>query len=268
MKLMSNLMLMLLTLTSVAAWAGSQAEGERQFAPEQISRFAKGVEKYAAAKGARAFIIGRQGRPTDELPAGVEFTHTAIAIYSVITLPDGSTAKGYAVHNLYQTATDLTKSELVTDYPVDFFWPAYTLRGAIVIPSPALQQRLVAAFASGVDEQVHRPAYSVLASPYNDQYQNCTEHTLDVINAAIYQTTDYAQLKANTRAYFHAQPIKVGGLKRLFANMVMEDFSTRDQQGEIETATLVTIAAYLQQNQLLQEAVVIDSDGVVAPLPL
>jgi hypothetical protein len=41
-----------------------------------------------------------------------------------------------------------------------------------------------------------------LANPFNIQFQNCTEFTLDLINAAIYQTKDIAQLKANAKAYF------------------------------------------------------------------
>lgn len=248
------------------ALAGSTAESEPQFSPEEISRFAKSVEQFAAAKGARAFIIGRMGRPASELPAGVEFTHTAVAIYSSIQLPDGSQAKGYAIHNLYQTADDASRSELVVDYPVDFFWGAYAMRAGIIIPAPALQQRLVAAYADGVAAQLHQPDYSVLASPYNSQFQNCTEHTLDVINAVIYQTTDYERLKANTRAHFQAQPIDFSRVKLAMADLMMKDLSMRDQDGPVVTATFATIAAYLQANGLLREALAVEMDGQLSPL--
>ena len=53
----------LLALFSLPTWAGSQANKQAVIAPEKIVKFAKDVEKYAAAHGARAFIIARVGRP-------------------------------------------------------------------------------------------------------------------------------------------------------------------------------------------------------------
>jgi hypothetical protein len=41
----------------------------------------------------------------------------------------------------------------------------------------------------------------VISNPMNSQLQNCTEHTLDLINAAIYQSTDVAKIKAHIRAH-------------------------------------------------------------------
>ncbi len=255
-----------LGLISNSLWAGSNAGGEAQFTPDEISRFAKQVEKYAAAEGARAFIIGRVGRPPEQLPKGVEFTHTAVAIYSAISLPDGSFARGYAIHNLYQTADKKDVSELVTDYPVDFFWNAHQMRAGIIIPSEDLQQRLIAAYAQGVQHKVHVPRYSVLANPFNADYQNCTEHTLDVINAAIYQTTDYEQLKANTKAHFLAQPMQINSVKLLLGSMVMEDVKTADHGAKVETATMGSIGYYLAANQLLDKAVILEQDGQVNPM--
>ena len=266
MKLLPTMLAALLLTVTVPVLAGSTADSEPQFAADKIIRFAKSVEKFAAAKGARAFIIGRIGRPAEELPQGVEFTHTAVAIYSSITLPDGTVAKGYAIHNLYQIANDISRSELVVDYPVDFFWGAHAMRAGIIIPTPALQQRLVSAYAEGIAAQVHRPEYSVVASPYNDQFQNCTEHTLDVINAAIYQTTDYARLKVNTRAHFHSQTLSFSGMKLAMADLMMKDLSTRDHDGPVTTATFATIADYLQDNQLMREALVLEADGSTGPI--
>ncbi len=266
MKIVQKICVIVIALTSNALWAGSNAGGEAQFSPDEISRFAKQVEKYAAAQGARAFIIGRVGRPPEELPKGVEFTHTAVAIYSAINLPDGTVAKGYAIHNLYQTAQKKDISELVTDYPLDFFWGAHQLRAGIIIPSADLQQRLVEAYANGVQHQVHVPNYSVLANPYNADFQNCTEHTLDVINAAIYQTTNYEQLKANTKAHFTAQPMKINGMKLFLGKMVMDDVKTSDHSSAVVTATMGSIGHYLAANHLLSQAVIVEQDGQLSPM--
>lgn len=256
----------LLLLLSNGATAGSTAKANAQFSSDEITQFAKSVEKYAAAKGARAFIIGRMGRPANELPDGIAFTHTAVAIYSSIQLPSGETVKGYAIHNLYQKEEALDRSEIVVDYPVDFFWGAYALRAGIIIPSADLQQRLVNAYATGVQYQVHRPQYSVLANPFNEQYQNCTEHTLDVINAAIYDTTDYAQLKANTKAHFQAQPINISRVKLRLGSTFMKELSLKDHSGKVKTTTFDTIGNYLANNQLLSESLVLEQDGQVSHL--
>lgn len=243
--------------------AGSTAKAEAQFEPETITRFAKQVEKYIASQGARVVILGRIGRPPEDLPKGVTFTHTAIAIYSSIALPDGKTAKGYAIHNLYQNDKKLDRSDLVVDYPVDFFWGVYQLRAGIIIPTPELQQRLLQAYAKGMDKAVHRPDYSLLANPYNDRFQNCTEYTLDVINAAIYQTTDYQQLKANSKAHFKAQPVKINGLKLLVGSVLMEDIKIQDHSGKVVIATFDTIGEYLADNHLLERSIVFEQDGSI-----
>jgi len=174
-----------ITMISTAVSAGSNQEAEAKFEPKQISTFAKNVEKYAAEKGARAFIISRVGQPRNELPKGIDFTHTAIAVYSEITLNDGSKVKGYAIHNLYQDAKNSGKSSLVTDYPVDFFWGVQALEAGIIIPTADLQQRMIEVIAAGGNKTLHNPKYSLVANPFNNKYQNCTEHTLNIINAAI-----------------------------------------------------------------------------------
>lgn len=247
--------------TSSLVFAGSQAGTKAQFAPEEITGFAKDVEKYAAAQGARAFIIGRIGRPQKDLPKGIKFTHTAIAVYSAITLKDGSTAKGYAIHNLYQQAGKPDVSSLVVDYPVDFFWGANELTAGIIIPTPDLQQRIIAAISSGKNKAVHNPAYSVIASPYNNELQNCTEHTLNIINVSIYQTTDMQQLKANAKAHFKGQRIRSNPLKLMLGSIFMDDVATRDHPGKIVTTTFSTIGRYLQDNDLVQHMAIFNRDG-------
>ena len=118
---MKKVTALLLTLViSTLTFAGSNQHKANLIAPEKIAEFAKQVELTAAKQGARAFIIARVGRAEKDLPKGIHFTHTAIAIYSAITLENGEIVKGYAIHNLYQDAEHPDKSSLVVDYPVDF----------------------------------------------------------------------------------------------------------------------------------------------------
>jgi hypothetical protein len=261
-----KLITLLLIFSAEPTWAGSNRSSDIQHEPLVVSEFAKNVEKYAASQGARAFIIGRVGQPEKDLPKGIAFTHTAIAVYSSIKLESGELLKGYAIYNLYQNDNNLDRSSLVTDYPVDFFWGVSSLKAGIIIPTESLQQRLIQAIAAGNGEAIHNPKYSVLANPFNTKYQNCTEHTLDLINSAIYETTDIKQLKVNSKAYFDPQKVKMSGLKLALGGLFMDGVHNSDHKGKPRTATFTSIAKYLQQFELMNKAVTLDANGEVTPL--
>ncbi|TPH15779.1 DUF2145 domain-containing protein [Litorilituus lipolyticus] len=243
------------------AHAGSTQIAEPKHSVKEITTFAKQVEKYAAKQGARAFIIARMGRPKKDLPKGISFTHTAIAVYSDIQLGNGKTARGYAIHNLYQNEGQLDTSSLVIDYPTDFFWGAEELKAGIIIPSQELQHRLIEAITSGTHRTVHNSNYSVIANPFNSQFQNCTEHTLDVINASIYQTTNIKRLKRNAKSYFQPQRVQTSRFKLMLGSAFMDDVTTKDHDGKVYTTTFTTIAKYLKKNQLMQSSVVFNQQG-------
>jgi hypothetical protein len=260
-KIRVKIIFILTALCCSPVWAGSQANKQAIIEPEKIVKFAKNVEKYAAEKGARAFIIARVGRPVKDLPKGIHYTHTAIAVYSNIQLTNGETAQGYAIHNLYQVDGKPNRSKLVQDYPVDFFWGVHTLKAGIIIPSDEIQTGLIELIASGKNSKLHNPKYSVIANPMNSQLQNCTEHTLDLVNAAIYQTTDIAKLKANTRAHYTPQRVRTSRFKLMFGSMLMDDVSTKDHKGKIATATFGSIHHYLEQYQLAKHGVTFYANG-------
>ncbi len=227
------------------------------FSADELVAFAKQVERHAASKRARVFILGRQGVPADKLPAGVSFTHTALAVYSSITTTEGRQLKGYAVHNLYQTDVGSDKSFLTVDYPVDFFRPVPVLKAGVLIPSEHLQTKLLEILQSGTAERLHNPRYSVVSNPFNPRFQNCTEYTLDVIFAALYLTDDRAQIKANQRAYFTPHPLKLKFSEKLFGPLMREDFTTADHNGTVQTTTYTAIQRFLEKYGLLSHAEVL-----------
>ena len=238
-------------LSTVPAYAGSfsssSANEEIKFTPDQIIKFAKQVEKTLAEKGAHVAILARMGRPAAELPEGMHFTHVAFAVYSQITTADGRQIPGYAIYNLYQQNDHPEISDLVQDYPVDFFAGVAVMEAGIIIPSAELQQRLLDVINSPTYKALHDPHYSLIANPYTLGKQNCTEHTLDVINAAIYQTDDIKTIKANEKAYFVAQSVNVNPFKLMLGSVFSAEVSTSDQHGKPVTATFETIGKYLQK---------------------
>ncbi len=249
--------LMILLLAPGAGNAGGTPKDVMVLPVEDVVRLAKKVEHTAAENGARVFLVARVGRPPEELPQGVEYTHVSFGVYSSITTADNRVVPGYSVYNLYQRSEAPAKSDLVVDYPVDFLAPAHVLKAGVLIPTPELQQRLLDVISSGDWKLMHNPEYSALANPYNGRYQNCTEFVLDVINAAIYRTTDAAQLKANTRAHFKAQTIRINPFKLFFASLFKPDIRLGDQSGPIQTVTFRSIADYLGANGLLDKSMTV-----------
>jgi hypothetical protein len=238
----------------------SQAGGEIYFGPEEIVKFSKKVEKTLAQKGARVAIIARVGRPRNKLPEGINFTHTAIAVYSQITTSDGRKIPGYAIQNLYQRADQPDVSDLIQDFPVDFFSGVEVLEAGIIIPSPELQKRLLTVLASPLYKELHNPKYSVIANPFNTELQNCTEHILDLIVAAIYETDDIKLIKANEKKYFEPQVVNVNFVKLFFGSMFTADVATSDHSGTPVTVTFTTIGKFLTKYNAASEILTITPD--------
>lgn len=244
--------------------SSSQSGEEAHFKPEQIIAFAKKVERTLAAKGARVAVLARMGRPLSELPEGMRFTHVGFAVYSEITTSDGRKVPGYSIYNLYQENDRPDVSSLVQDFPVDFFAGVAQLEAGIIIPSAELQRRLLDVIASPTYKTLHDPHYSVIANPYTVGRQNCTEFVLDVVNAAIYQTSDIKVIKANEKAYFVAQPVNVSPFKLMLGAMFSAEVSTSDQDGPPVTATFEKLGEYLQKYDAGSEVITVLPDSTSA----
>ncbi|WP_108814896.1 DUF2145 domain-containing protein [Loktanella sp. Alg231-35] len=243
----------LAALNPVMSTAGSSAAANPVLPAVDVATFANRVQRDLASRGANVAIVSRVGRDPSVLPDGVNYTHVAFWVYSRITQADGSTGMGYRVYNLYQQEGDLTRSDLVQDTPGDFFAGAYRLDAGVIIPDRRLQQKLLAVIASPTYAALHNANYAALANPRSGQFQNCTEHTLDVLMAALYDTNDPRQIKANIAAHFTPQPVALNGLQRLFAPAASGALTTADHGQSVGTATFGSIARFMQAHDLSDE---------------
>lgn len=241
------------TLAPLPTLAGSSAAGNPVLPAAEVASFSNRVQQDLAARGAKVAIVSRVGRDPAVLPEGINYTHVAFWVYSRITDANGRTGMGYRVYNLYQRPGDLTRSALVQDTPADFFAGAHSLDAGIIIPDTRLQEKLTRVIASPTYAALHNARYSVLANPRTAQFQNCTEHTLDVLMAALYDTRDPVQIKANITAYFVPQPVELNGLQRLFAPAASQALTTVDHGSRVGTATFGSIARFMQTNDLHDE---------------
>ncbi|MCK0094797.1 DUF2145 domain-containing protein [Yoonia sp. F2084L] len=262
-RFIASVLIALSTLAPVTATAGSSAATNPVLPAADVASFANKVQRDLAGRGARVAIVSRVGRDPAVLPNGINYTHVAFWVYSRITLEDGTTGQGYRVYNLYQRDGDLTHSDLVQDSPGDFFAGAHSLDAGVIIPDPRLQRKLLDVIASPTYAALHNARYSVLANPRTGQFQNCTEHTLDVLMAALYDTDDPQQIKANIGAYFAPQPVQLNGLQRLFAPAASQALTTADHGANVGTATFGSIARFMQANGLEDEVYRITPTQVV-----
>lgn len=244
---------LLTMLCYTGALAGSQSGGEIHFAPDQIVKLAKKIEHQIANRSAQVAIISRVGRAPNKLPDGMEFTHVAFAVYSKITTTDGRILPGYAMYNLYQDDDKPNTSALFQDYPLDYYASTYALKAGVIIPKPELQQRLLQVIFSDTYASLHNPRYSAIANPNNTKFQNCTEFVLDVINAAIYQTGDKQQIKANIKAYFEPQPVEISPFRLWLGSIFIPDIAISDHSGPVKTTTFWSIARYMQEQDIADE---------------
>jgi hypothetical protein len=228
---------------------------------EQAAAFAKQVERDIASKGARVAIVFRTGRPRDDLPDGISYTHGAFWVYVPITLDDGRTINGYAVYNLYHgdgKTLDKDKSYLHQDFPVDFVAATAVDDVAVIIPSPEMQRRILDIMGGPTYTALHRVDYSLVSNPHDIKYQNCNEFMLDVIGAAAWETTDPVQIKANLKQHYKPTPVGTSLVERLLGPIADSRLKTDDQRGGIVTATYESMSKFMADNKLLTESYVIE----------
>lgn len=248
-------------LSPALSHAGSSEATAPKFPIEEVTAFADRVQHDLAARGARVAIVARTGRDPDVLPEGINYTHVAFWVYSRITHADGRSGTGYRVYNLYQLSDDATRSQLVQDTPADFIAGAQVLDAGILIPDPKLQTKLLHTIAGPRYAALHNPSYAVMANPKDMTHQNCTEHTLDVLMASLYDTGDRAQIKANIAAHFTPQPVNLGPLKRSLAPMASAALTTADHGETVATTTFGALARFMQTHDLAQTVYRITPDA-------
>ena len=257
----------LAVLTASPAFASGSEKApieSTKLEPETAAAFSKQVERELAAKGARVALVFRAGQPREQLPEDIDYTHGAFWVYQEIERADGTRMRGYAVYNLYHGDGDKlprSQSYLEQDFPYDFMSGSTADDVAVIIPDPELQRRLMKVIASPTYEALHVKDYSLISNVADPKYQNCNEFMLDVIAAAAWETSDYAQIKANLAKYFEPTEIEVGLFKRIFAPVFDDRVKADDHDGKIMTASYDSLVGFLAKYELLQETFVIYRDG-------
>lgn len=262
-ELMKNLSLALVVAAALicgANWglvspanANSSAAAEGIREPDRILPFAKRVERELAERGARVAIVARLGTDPASLPDGIDYTHVGFWVYSDIKMEDGRSLRGYASHNLYQLSENRGRSALIQDFPPEFFADVVEMKTGIIIPSPELQERLLAVIESDLYRKLHVPEYSLVANPNRRTYQNCTNFVASVLAAAIYGVEDPVEVTALLESHYKPQKIGLGGFERFLGRVFVDGFETDDHDGQIYSSTFGSVAGFLETQGLAAE---------------
>ncbi|MBM4258299.1 MAG: DUF2145 domain-containing protein [Deltaproteobacteria bacterium] len=198
--------------------------------------------------GAQVAVLGRIG--ADLSAYRLRYSHAGFA------WRDHPQGRWLVVHELNQCAT--AQSRLFDEGLGNFFLDSpLAYEALLVIPSPTVQQKLVAVLASGVPDQLHEPDYSMIAYPWETRYQNSNQWLLETLAAALasdgeISTRTHAQhwLKrhAFTPTRIHLPPLTRLGARLLSANVQFDDHPLSDRlAGTYQVVTVEAVVDYLLQ---------------------
>ncbi len=209
------------------------------YPPDKVKNFAEKFEKTLKNKNAEAAIVAGVGIPREKLPKGINYTHTAFAVYS----------DKYTIYNLYQKEDKPNMSELVQNLPIEFLTKTKVLKEgiAIIIPSYEFQKKLLKVLNSSFYKDAHTPRYSLIANPFTLKYQNCTEHSLDIITAAIFDTRDIKKIKEYEKKYFEPNKLSVPRILIFIKSLFDSELALSDHEGTPVTATFTTIKKFVKK---------------------
>lgn len=199
------------------------------------------------SSGARAVVIGRIG--SDLSDQGLRYSHAGIA------WRDDSRGRWIVTHLLNHCGSP--KSGLFEEGLGNFFMDQpFAYETIVVVPSPAVQARLMSALDSRLADSVFTSDYSMIASPYSTRYQNSNQWLLELIALSLSDLIrggrEEAQQVLRNSGYMPAR-VRISGLRRLgaslfAANVRFDDHSAQEaSSGRYEIVSVESVISYLSK---------------------
>ena len=250
MKLLNRMFIVIAALTiSPLVWAGQNCDA-RPATPLEVAnslRLAKQSYDALDQSGASVAIIARAGQ--DLTRYGLTYSHVGIV------WRDHPEGRWTVVHMLNQCGT--AHSDLYNQGLGNFFMDTmFKYQTLIMIPSPALQARIVDSLTSGTAREMFTPNYNMLAYPFSSEFENSNQWVLEVLAASMAQdasihSRDTAQSWLRSTGY-RPTTLHISAVERLGADLTRANISFDDQPfarrmaGEIDTVTVDSIEQYLK----------------------
>jgi hypothetical protein len=198
--------------------------------------------------GAQVVVLARMGQNLSEY--GVRYSHLGLAYR------DGN--RWRIVHKLNQCGT--ARAAVYRQGLGEFFLDdLYEYEAAVVVPTPEVQARLLPALKDNQRlAQLNTPAYSMVAYPWAQTYQQSNQwalETLAMTQDPAAATRERAQAWLRLQGY---QPttLRISAMKRLGGRLTSANVAFDDHPNEkrftdrIETVTVDSVFAWLNRSGL------------------
>ncbi|MEW6704886.1 MAG: DUF2145 domain-containing protein [Pseudomonadota bacterium] len=246
-------------LSAAAAHAGQACEPHKPGAADitQALNLAHRTAQALDTSGAEVVLIARAGQ--DLSAYGLRYSHLG---YAYRERPAGAWR---IVHKLNHCGTD--HAALYRQGLADFFMDKpWRYEAALVVPEPAVQQALLPLLRDNLRAAtLHTPAYSMVAYPWAQRYQQSNQWALETLAFAL---EDAARSRAQAQAWlrfkgYQPTTLRLPTFKRLgarltAANVAFDDHpNERRFAGRIDTVTVDSVFAFVRSAGLAGEPQVV-----------
>ncbi|HEV7913664.1 MAG TPA: DUF2145 domain-containing protein [Albitalea sp.] len=246
---------LLAVATFAQAGRSCEAKAPDAVAVQRGMTLAQHVAQRLDDSGAQVVVLARVGQDLSRY--GQRYSHLGLAYR------DDSTWR--VVHKLNQCASAQASlyrqglGEFFLDDPFDY-------QAGIVVLAPAVQAKLLPVLRdNGRLAQLHTPAYSMVAYPWAQTYQQSNQWAIETLAMAQYPsatTRERAQawlrLKDYQPATLHLSAFTRLGARLTAANIAFDDHPNEKRFSDrIETVTVDSVFAWLQRSGLGSAALVV-----------
>ena len=246
-----------MTLVAAAVLAASGAHAGRSCdaskptldSVRQSLNLAEHVAQALDASGAQVVLLGRQGQDLSKYQ--LQYSHMGWAYKS-------ATGEWRVVHKLNDcgTAVSHVYRQGLGEFFLDDLW---RYQAVVAVPSKAVQQQLLLALSANTQPlKLHQPAYSMVAYPWSQRYQQSNQWALEALAQAMEPTIrnrGQAQAWLQLQGY-QPSDLRIGAMTRLGGRMTRANIAFDDHppekrfSGHIETTTVDSVLQFLQRRQL------------------
>ncbi len=250
---MKAALVMALALATGAAQAGRSCETKPSQAAsvQRAMTLAQHTAAALDASGAQVVVLARSGQ--DLTKYGLGWSHLGLAY------KDGE--RWRVVHKLNACGT--ARAALYRQGLGEFFLDdLYEYKAGIVVPQPEVQARLLPMLRDNPQAaRLNTPAYSMLAYPWAQRYQQSNQWALETFAMAQANSTPGAVTRESAQAWlkysgYEPTVLHLGPLTRLGARVTAANIAFDDHPGEkrfsdhIETVTVDSVFTWLNRSGL------------------
>jgi hypothetical protein len=246
-----------LALVTAAAHAGRSCESKppKADAIQRSMQLAEHTAQTLDQSGAQVVALARIGQNLSEY--GVRYSHFGLAYRD--------NGKWRVVHKLNQCGT--AHAAVYRQGLGEFFLDdLYEYEGAVVIPTPEIQAKLLPVLRDNARlAQLNTPAYSMVAYPCAQTYQQSNQWAIETLAMALEpaavsreRAQAWLKLQGYTPTTLHIGPLKRLGGRMTAANIAFDDHPNEKRfTDRIDTVTVDSVFAWLNRTGMAAPAQVI-----------